>query len=297
VEVTEAVNTPAATPATAEQLTEVEEQMTGFEKSTLRWAKTAVIMSGVAAFIVCGQWWEMHEGGVDTRNLAIAAGKQADRMKELTDQATVAADAAKSAAVTASAGLRPWIKITGVDLRPGIEDMKTLMFHWPPSGIKHFPQLAGKELPPMLQLKVSMLNIGHSPATDVEVVPEFFFHKFSTGKWHDEVVSEENRFCKSVAKQPPSGGARISFPSDPLEDNMGLSGVIKDSDITVDNGTRNISAAVLFCVNYKGLGDASYQTQAWFGLYEDNQISIPIGVDTNSEHLRLIREENGDHAY
>jgi hypothetical protein len=68
---------PTASPATAEQLTEVEEQMSGFEKSTLRWAKTAVIMSGLAAIFVCAQWWEMHKGGIDTKNLATAAGTQA----------------------------------------------------------------------------------------------------------------------------------------------------------------------------------------------------------------------------
>ncbi len=74
---TKAVDAPATGPATAEQLTEVEEQMTGFEKSTLRWAKTAVIMSGLAALFVCGQWWEMHKGSTDTHNLAAAAGSQA----------------------------------------------------------------------------------------------------------------------------------------------------------------------------------------------------------------------------
>ncbi len=69
---------PATQPATAEQLTEVEEQMSGFEKSTLRWAKTAVIMSALAAIFVCAQWWEMHESGKDTRTLAEAAKKSSE---------------------------------------------------------------------------------------------------------------------------------------------------------------------------------------------------------------------------
>jgi hypothetical protein len=47
--------------------------MTGFEKSTLTWARTAVIMSGLAAIFVCAQWYEMHESGTDTHNLALAA--------------------------------------------------------------------------------------------------------------------------------------------------------------------------------------------------------------------------------
>jgi cell division protein FtsL len=75
------VNATPETPATAEQLTEVEEQMSGFEKSTLRWAKTAVIMSAIAAVFVCAQWWEMHEGGIDTHDLAVAAKDQAAAAK------------------------------------------------------------------------------------------------------------------------------------------------------------------------------------------------------------------------
>lgn len=67
-----------AKPATAQQLQEVEEQMTGFEKATLRWAKVAVLMSFLAAAFVCAQWYEMHSGGVDTHTLAVAAKESAD---------------------------------------------------------------------------------------------------------------------------------------------------------------------------------------------------------------------------
>ena len=52
------------------------EQMSGFEKATLRWARAAVIMSLLAAVFVCAQWWEMHEGGIDTHKLADAAVTQ-----------------------------------------------------------------------------------------------------------------------------------------------------------------------------------------------------------------------------
>jgi hypothetical protein len=86
------VDAALETPATAEQLTEVEEQMTGFEKSTLRWAKTAVIMSAIAAIFVCAQWWEMHEGGKDTHDLAVAAGNQATWTQRLADTAKIQSD-------------------------------------------------------------------------------------------------------------------------------------------------------------------------------------------------------------
>ncbi len=74
-------------PATAQQLQKVEKQMSGFETATLRWARLAVAMSGVAALFVCLQWYEMHSGGTDTHDLAISAGKQADKMKDMSDAA------------------------------------------------------------------------------------------------------------------------------------------------------------------------------------------------------------------
>jgi hypothetical protein len=86
------IDPKAASPATAEQLTEVEEQMSGFEKSTLRWAKTAVFMSGLAAIFVCAQWWEMHSGGKDTHDLAVAAGNQATWTQHLSDNMKTQAD-------------------------------------------------------------------------------------------------------------------------------------------------------------------------------------------------------------
>jgi hypothetical protein len=136
----QSVKAGAAQDTTAQELARVEKEMSGFERSTLRWARMAAMMSGAAALFVCLQWWEMHTGSVDTHSLAVAAGKQADRMKDfsdrmkeqsdrtkdladrmkdqadrtkdLTDQATiqakearVAANAAKSAAETAKEAL------------------------------------------------------------------------------------------------------------------------------------------------------------------------------------------------
>jgi hypothetical protein len=86
------VDPKAAVRPAAQQLAEVEREMSGFEKATLRWTKTAVFMSFIAAFFVCAQWWEMHEGGRDTHDLAIAAGTQANRMQEFSDRMKDQAD-------------------------------------------------------------------------------------------------------------------------------------------------------------------------------------------------------------
>jgi cell division protein FtsL len=81
------VNPIPAEPATAERLTEVEKQMTGFEKATLRWAKIAVLLSGLAALFVCAQWYEMHQGSGDTHTLAEQATKQVEKMSDMSDAA------------------------------------------------------------------------------------------------------------------------------------------------------------------------------------------------------------------
>ncbi len=67
------------------QLNGIEREMTGFERATLRWARVAVIMSGLAALFVCLQWWEMRQGGIDTHTLATATKTQADLAKQVTE--------------------------------------------------------------------------------------------------------------------------------------------------------------------------------------------------------------------
>jgi hypothetical protein len=93
-EIPQAPNRLNAQQEAANQLEEVQREMTGFERATLRWAKVAVAMSAVAAFFVCLQWWEMHQGGIDTHALAVAADTQA---KKMTDMST-AADKIRQAA-------------------------------------------------------------------------------------------------------------------------------------------------------------------------------------------------------
>lgn len=77
----------AAEPASAKQLADVGERMTGFERATLRWAKIAVLMSGLAALFVCAQWYEMHAGARDTHDLALASKGQSDKIGNISDAA------------------------------------------------------------------------------------------------------------------------------------------------------------------------------------------------------------------
>jgi cell division protein FtsL len=90
------INPIPADPATAQQPANVEKEMTGFEKATVRWAKIAVLLSGLAAIFVCAQWYEMHEGGTDTHTLAEAAKTQSEKMSNMADAADKIRDAAQN---------------------------------------------------------------------------------------------------------------------------------------------------------------------------------------------------------
>jgi hypothetical protein len=195
------------------------------------------------------------------------------------------AEAARQSADAAVASLRPWIKINNIELRHGIGPAKTLMFHWPTTG--------AAEISPMLQTRVTFVNEGHSVAQDVEVWSELFFGQFVTDKWLDTVTREQARFCKSVADRRPTGAAGIVYPSDSSELNMGVGGTIQDADIVQ---AIPVAASLIACVNYRGTALTRYQTQAWSGLLEDNSVFIKPGVDADASRLKLIRQENGDHA-
>lgn len=95
-EVPQPVDRPNAQPQSDDQRNEIEREMTGFERATLRWARVAVLMSGLAALFVCLQWWEMHQGGVDTHDLAVHAKDQADKMKDMSDAADKIRQAAEN---------------------------------------------------------------------------------------------------------------------------------------------------------------------------------------------------------
>jgi len=129
--------------ATAEQLQNSKNQMSAFERSTLHWAITAVIMSALAAIFICLQWYEMKKGSADTHMLAEAAKKEADKAesisasfqnatKELDRANTQAANsfhetiqqskAALNASIQASRlDERPWIGVVRVDTQGGVQ--------------------------------------------------------------------------------------------------------------------------------------------------------------------------------
>lgn len=67
-----------------------------------KWTDVAIVILTVGiVFLAIMQWWEMHSGGVDTHDLAVAAGKQADAARALGEQAKLQADGTRDLSVAA----------------------------------------------------------------------------------------------------------------------------------------------------------------------------------------------------
>jgi hypothetical protein len=69
-------------PATQQQLTEVKQELSAFERATLRWTRTTAGIGLVTAAFICLQWCEMRSGSEDTHSLAKAAKDQAELTKQ-----------------------------------------------------------------------------------------------------------------------------------------------------------------------------------------------------------------------
>jgi hypothetical protein len=80
---TEPKDTGPYKPATEADLDKVEERMSAFERSTLRWTVASFFVILATAIFICLQWLEMRSGGKDTHDLADAAKTQADRLEDL----------------------------------------------------------------------------------------------------------------------------------------------------------------------------------------------------------------------
>jgi len=300
----------AASPATAQQLTEVEEQMSGFEKSTLRWAKTAVIMSALAALFVCAQWWEMHEGGIDTKNLADAAikteqsartssqaakdfadtavlinGGIGDAVKKLDDQAkatqksaTAAQRSAKVAEDTLIVSNRPWL-----DIQPQIAGPFTLN----EQGEARFILLVETE------------NIGHSPAIRVVSAQGVIQTILFTPNPWQELKKTCEQATGASANSNNRGLTETIFPGKPHQEtvNLGLSPKEIAKSIAdmfpAAKPDPYIHPIVLWCVAYRAdFSDTQHRTgYAWELMRKGPNGIIPIERNSNVPMNELVIQQ------
>lgn len=177
--------------------------MNEFERSTVRWAKLAVAMSGLAAVFVCLQWYEMHTGSADTHELAVSAGKQADRTKELADRMKDQADQTKIVADQAKvqAGASKLLAQNSVDtLHNTQKTFRDEQRAW--VGVQGTTDSRGfTEAEPWI-VTVIFFNSGKTPASDVQSSGMFLTSPFPLSEpTKDQVKQLAFRPAESIAPQ------------------------------------------------------------------------------------------------
>jgi len=99
--VTEPTSALPTQQATEKPFAKDQGEMNAFERSTLLWDKATFGILLVTCFFISLQWCEMRSGSQDTHDLAVAAGKEADRTKDVVDQMKLQAAAEHDLAVAA----------------------------------------------------------------------------------------------------------------------------------------------------------------------------------------------------
>jgi hypothetical protein len=183
----------------------------GFEKSTLRWARLAVVMSGVAALFVCAQWKvmrdqlnEMRGSGnqterliilnqgqlsqnsklaeaagkqaSDTHDLAVAAGKQSDNTATIAGQAVIQAKATNKLARQAerSANIAQKAADTSLEALQATQKWSELSvrpYVWMRQVTLRNPLKVGEPI----RVAGELRNSGRTPAVYLEIKNDFFF--------------------------------------------------------------------------------------------------------------------------
>lgn len=325
--VTQRDNAPETERATAQQFQEVEERMSAFERSTVRWTRVAVSVSILAAIFICAQWYEMHSGSSDTHDLAVAAENQAAQTKLLAeralDQAKAldklsrqtgrSADAAKTAAEIAELSERPWIKILGLKTLGNNDLIPALSFQ----GFGHgpFPHVSSRAV--TFQTKFSVKNVGHSVAEILDR-HELYLPLWGNGeKFEDNILAEQRRFCdKSQPIESNLPWGVILFPDEVSELGGGAMAPVTpervdhlrqinpaDSfpPIIKKNQNGYVIPVVIVCIDYRLAGSANktYQTRAVFEIIrkDDRTRFFDVGVDSKERDIEVIRNQLGDAAY
>jgi cell division protein FtsL len=151
-------------PATAQQLQDVEQQMSGFEKGTLWWAKVAVLMSFLAAVFICAQWYEMHTASKDTRTLAEAAKKQADKAETISTSIQQAADEMKTSNAQAKDATEKTLQRSKAILDATVATARLDQRAWLGLLIAHIYPTDGNS---KIRTEIEIVNTGKTPAINI----------------------------------------------------------------------------------------------------------------------------------
>jgi hypothetical protein len=208
-------------------------EMTGFERSTLRWARVAVVMSALAAVFVCLQWIAMRDqldemkgssnqterlailnAGQLTQNirLAEAAKKQADKAETISENIKKTAEqmqrsvaqaelSARQSGMQAQRALDASISAFRIDQRP-----------W--ALPQAFTLSAEPEVAKQFTVQIAVANSGKTPAMDV--IPHSqsgLIYSCSMMPPMPELADPKD--VKSIGILPP-GQSGITYTTDPF---------------------------------------------------------------------------------
>ena len=101
------------TSATAQQLTDVEERMSSFERATLRWTRAMFVVTTATALFIGFQWREMHDAGEQTERIIKADERLAKGMEDSVTQAKRGLDASIEISRNDQ---RAWLGIAGIQI-------------------------------------------------------------------------------------------------------------------------------------------------------------------------------------
>jgi len=229
-----------------------------------------------------------------TKDLADRMKEQAERTKDLVDQSRVSANAAKESADVATSGIRPWIKITDVQTRGEGPEIPALSFQQPPTWPYNQSQAT-------FQLKISLKNVGHSPAK-MTVGFELLLPLWKDG-YGAVIYTEKKRFCAGFSKQGTTKEPtlqRMLFPEESYDWYGGGAAIVNSNAVNDFGGNKYILLAVAVCANYQfGDSPAVYQTSALYEVFrkDDRSRFFEVNRGVPASGVFLIRNEASDDAY
>lgn len=138
IQSTEEVGAAPDKPATEEDLKKIKDEMSAFERATLKWTRATFVVVAATMFFVGLQWYEMKTGGATTSDQLWHAIDNMNWLARTADEsskkAAISADAAKSAADTSRdaffLGERAWVGVVAVTLlkEPALNEAVSFSF-------------------------------------------------------------------------------------------------------------------------------------------------------------------------
>jgi hypothetical protein len=196
-------------PATEADLEQVKNQMSGFERSTLGWTRASFIVILATGIFIALQWHEMHSGGQDTHDLAIAAKTQADKMKSMSDAADKIRQAAENMVIqdqriadNAEKSLKASNKQSKAVLDANVAASRLDQRAW--VGVSG-AELTQFEANKPLHLDVALLNTGKTPARKTRECTGWVLARGYLREPPNDVITKCEKDWKASSDLPPQG--------------------------------------------------------------------------------------------